>query len=121
MTSGRALAEAVFGAVDSMRGEALAQFMTPDGSFTFGNAPPAVGRAAIASTVDQFFSGIDGLSHTVEDVWERDGSVVVRLSISYTRKDGGKVVLPCANIWQRDASGQIADYRIYMDVNPVFA
>ena len=121
MTNGRALAEAVFGAVDSMRGEAMAAFMTPDGSFTFGNAEPAVGRAAIAAATNHFFGMVAGLSHRIEDVWEQDRTVVVRLAITYTRKDGRSVVLPCANVWRRDPGGQIADYRIYMDVNPVFA
>lgn len=118
--NGKELAQAVFGRVDAMKPEAFAELLTEDGSFTFGNFPAAVGREAAARAVGAFFAGIDGISHEIEEVWESGDTVIVKLGVTYDRKDGQSVTLPCANIWTcRD--GKIADYRIYMDVNPVFA
>ena len=34
--------------------------------------------------------------------------------------DGSRLTLPCANVF-RLRDGRIADYRIYMDINPVLA
>jgi limonene-1,2-epoxide hydrolase len=40
--------------------------------------------------------------------------------VTYQRHDGSRVTLPCFNVFRlRDA--RIADYRIYVDANPVFA
>lgn len=121
MNSGRALAEAVFAAVDSRNGDAFAQFFAANGSFVFGNAEPVTGPAAIAASTDQFFAMISGLSHAIHDVWETGRTVIVHLLVTYTRKNGSQVSLPCTSVWQGDADGKIANYQIYMDITPVFA
>ncbi len=121
MASGRVLAEVVLAAVDSRKGKAFAQFFATDGSFVFGNAEPVIGPAAIAASNDQFFAMIAGLSHAIQDVWEAGRTVIVRATVTYTRKNGSQVSLPCTSVWQGDASGKIADYRVYMDITPVFA
>jgi len=94
--------------------------LTEDGKFIFGNWPAAEGRAATAKMVADFLLGINGISHDIQDVWEDGDTVIVRLGVKYHRKDGQSVALPCANIWRR-VGDKISDYRIYMDVNPVFA
>lgn len=121
MPSGRALAEAVFAAIDDKRSEAFSDFFAAQGSFTFGNHPAVVGRPAIADACDRVLGALAAISHDIRDVWEHDRTVVVRLAVTYTRRDGRSLTLPCCNIWQRDAAGEIADYRIYMDISPVFA
>ena len=118
--NGQELAKIVFSKVDAMETEAFAQHLTEDGVFVFGNFPAANGRAAIIEAVSNFFAGIDGISHNIQNVWENGDIVVVRLSVTYRRKDGQSITLPCANIWKRDGD-LISDYRIYMDVNPVFS
>ena len=42
------------------------------------------------------------------------------MTVHYERLDGQRLSLPCANIF-RLRDGLIADYRIFMDINPVFA
>lgn len=121
MTSGRTLAEAAFATVDSTRGEALAQFITPHSSFTFGNPELPVSRAATATTVGQFRDVIDGPSRLIADVRKKDSSALVRLSSTHNRKGGSTAVLPCPNVRQRDTSTRNADHRSYLDVNAVFA
>lgn len=121
MVSGRALAESVFAAFDAKRSEAFSHFFTPQGSLTLGNLPPVVGRAAIAEACDRGLGALAAISHDIRDVWEQDRTVILRLAVTYTRRDGRSLTLPCCNIWQRDAEGQIADYCVYMDINPVYA
>lgn len=117
---GMQLANAVFAEVDAMKPEAFGSYLTEDCSFIFGNWPAAEGRQAAVGAVSDFFAGINGISHDIQDVWEDGDTVVVRLGVTYHRKDGQSLTLPCANIWKRTGD-QISDYRIYMDVNPVFA
>jgi len=114
------LAQAVFAKVDAMDTAGFAALLTENASFVFGNFPTAEGRAGATEAVDNFFAGIDGISHDIQEVWEDGDSVIVRLAVTYHRKDGQSVTLPCANIWKREGN-LISDYRIYMDVNPVFA
>jgi ketosteroid isomerase-like protein len=121
MTSAQSLAESVFKTVDAMQPEAFAQFLAEDGAFIFGNMPAAKGRAAVAGAVKQFFSSISGIKHHIAGVWQEGDTVTVELEVSYTRKDGKVVTLPCANIWKLNQQDKISDYRIFMDVNPVFA
>jgi hypothetical protein len=104
-----------------MQPEVFAEFLTEDGKFIFGNMPAAKGRTAVANPVKQFFGTINGIKHHIAGVWHEDNTVIVELAVSYTRKDGEVVTLPCANIWKLDKQNKISDYRIFMDVNPVFA
>tara|TARA_B110000003_G_scaffold273462_1_gene311251 strand:+ start:3583 stop:3942 length:360 start_codon:yes stop_codon:yes gene_type:complete len=118
--TGNELAQAVFSRVDAMDAQGFASYLTADSKFVFGSWPAAEGPEAAAQAVGDFFGGIDGISHEIQDVWENGDTVSVRLAVTYTRKDGTSVTLPCANIWKCEG-GKISDYRIYMDVNPVFA
>ena len=119
--SKRSLAEAVLGFVDAKNAKAFADSLTENGAFVFGNAPPVIGRAAVAKTVSEVLSSFEAISHKIEDVWDEDNDVIMRLAVTYTRKDGKVLTLPCVNIWKLAAGDKIADYRIYMDINPVFA
>jgi len=63
---------------------------------------------------------IAGIKHHVLDVWAIDDVIVSRLDVTYTRHDGSTLTVPGVTIWgMRDR--QIDDYRIYVDVAPLFA
>jgi ketosteroid isomerase-like protein len=49
-----------------------------------------------------------------------DGTVVAVMTVHYERLDGQKLSLPCCNLF-RTRDGRVHDYRVYMDINPVFA
>ena len=40
--------------------------------------------------------------------------------MTYTKKDGGTVTVPVVTIW-REGDGGIVDYRIFIDLAPLFA
>jgi hypothetical protein len=63
------------------------------------------------------------LSHEILSVWmvdEPEPATICELKVTYQRHDGSQITLPCLNVF-RLRDGLIADYRIYMDINPVFA
>ena len=112
--------EEMFKRVDAMDVDGYLRCLTDDVNFQFGSAPEARGKAAVRDVLVPFYASIAGLKHTLTGFWESGDTAIVRLEVEYSRNNGSKVTLPCANIFQyRD--GLIADYRIYMDISPVYA
>lgn len=116
----RGKAAAIFAVFDRQDAAAFADAFDQDGIFVFGNAEPAVGRAAIEAEISAFFGVIRGLRHELDDVWRVDDTVIARVTVTYTRYGGTTVTLPAAMIWQ-ETQGLITDYRIYADLAPLFA
>jgi ketosteroid isomerase-like protein len=115
----------LFRAVDAMDAATLAKAFTEDGTFRFGNNPPAVGREQIEQNASGFFAMIGGLSHEITGVWSgtwAGGDVKsVEAEVTYTRQDGTRTQpVPCVSTMRLEGD-QIKDYRIFIDVAPVFA
>ena len=110
----------LFAIIDRKDAAGFAAAFTEDGRFRFGNAPTVTGREAVENAVADFFSSLKGLRHEILDVWDDGDSVISEVEITYTRLDGSDVQLPAATIGRR-RDDLLADYRIYMDVNPLFA
>lgn len=109
----------LFAVVDSMDARGFAAAFAEDGLFRFGNNPTAVGRDQIESSVNAFFSNLEGLRHEILDVWDHEDVVLSEVEATYTRLDGTSISLPAATIGRR-RDGLLSDYRIYMDINPLF-
>ena len=110
----------IFETIDRMDAEGFASFFTEDGLFRFGNAPTVKGRGEIAQAVDQFFASIKGLTHRTIDQWSSEGVDIAEVEVTYTRHDDAQVDLMAACVFRLDGK-QISDYRIYMDINPLYA
>lgn len=110
----------LFASIDRRDAGAFAGFLTEDGRFTFGNQPPVEGREAVREAVAGFFASIAGLSHRVDQAWETGDAVICHGEVTYERLDGASVTLPFADIFYMQGA-LISDYRIYMDVTPLFA
>ena len=106
--------------IDSMDAKGFAALITEDGTFRFGNLPPFVGRKAIEECVAGFWSSIAGSQHQVVNYWEGPDSVVWQGSVLYTRKDGRKVPVNFANIFNMRGD-LIKDYLVYIDNTPLFS
>jgi ketosteroid isomerase-like protein len=112
----------LFAAVDAGDAERVGRFVTDGVRFRFGSAEPLTGRAALAAASRQFSASMAGLHHAITDLWQPEpGTVVAELQVTYRRHDGVELTLPCCNIFRLSNDGLVDDYRIYMDVNPVFA
>jgi ketosteroid isomerase-like protein len=113
----------LFAALDAGDIENALGLMKEDVDFRFGSADPVVGHTAISAQFATMAATIASMSHELLSVWttgELDPAVICEMNVTYRRHDGSHLTLPCANIF-RLRDGRIANYRIYMDVNPVFA
>ncbi len=110
----------LFEVVDRMDSEKFVTYIDKEGRFTFGNASTVVGADNTRKAVAEFFSTIRGLHHEVLNVWNAGSSVISELRVTYTRKDGNKVALPCMNVFEMKGD-KIADYKIFIDISPVYA
>ena len=115
----------LFQLVDSMDAASFAKAFTEDGTFTFGNNPPAAGRQQVQESVSAFFSTIRGLRHEIIGVWSGnwDGGAVksVEARVTYTRIDGTATrSLPVTSTLRMEGD-LIKDYRIFIDLAPLFA
>jgi ketosteroid isomerase-like protein len=123
MTRDERTVRELFAAMDAGDTARALGLMTDDVGFRFGSAEPTVGRAALAANADEMAAAIASLTHELFAVWtvnEPEPAVLCEMAVTYTRHDGSRVTLPCLNVF-RLRDGRIADYRIYMDINPVFA
>ncbi|MEZ0365154.1 nuclear transport factor 2 family protein [Mycobacterium sp. pUA109] len=112
----------LFAVLDAGDIEAALGFMTEDVAFRFGSAEPSTGRAAFAANCAAMAEVIATISHELLTVWttaDPDPVVICEMAVTYQRHDGAQLTLPCVNTF-RQRGGLIADYRIYMDINPVF-
>ncbi|MFM0630073.1 nuclear transport factor 2 family protein [Paraburkholderia xenovorans] len=109
----------VYEAVDSKDERRLARFLTDNCTFVYANNDPVIGRAKIAEYSKNFMALIAGIEHQLLEVWAVDDIVISRIEVTYTRKDGSTLTVPAVTIW-RVRDRQIDDYRIYIDVAPLF-
>ena len=110
----------LFSDIDSMDPERFAAHLAEDVTMRFGNAEPIQGRDAVRDAWAEFCDGLDGVSHERLRSWESDDGSVAEANVTYTKKDGGTVTVPVATIW-REGDGGIVDYRIFIDLAPLFA
>ena len=111
--------KALFATVDRMDAAGFSKFFIEDGLFKFGNAPTAKGRSEITSAVEQFFASIKDLEHRVLENWSDGGAEIYEVEVTYTRHDDSHVDLMAACLFRMQGD-LIADYRIYMDISPLY-
>ena len=123
MESDERIVRELLAALDAGDVETAMGFLAEDVVLRFGNAEPAVGSTSIADTAAAMANVIASMSHTMRAVWttpQPDPAVICEMDVTYRRHDGTELTLPCVNVF-RLRDGRVADYRIYMDINPVFA
>jgi ketosteroid isomerase-like protein len=110
----------LFSDIDSMEPERFTAHLAEDVTMRFGNADPIHGRDAVRDVWAGFCEGLDGVSHERLRRWESHEGSVAEANVTYTKKDGSTVTVPVATIW-RESDGGIVDYRIFIDLAPLFA
>jgi ketosteroid isomerase-like protein len=112
-------AQAIFAAFDAKDVAALADLTTDDVRLQIGNADVVDGKAEFAAALSAFFASVAAFRHTVTNVWSDLDAIIAELRVHYTRLDGAELTLPCCNVF-RLRDGAVADYRVYMDITPVY-
>jgi ketosteroid isomerase-like protein len=110
----------VFGIVDTMDLDKLTTLFAEDARVTFGNEPPYQGLSAIRDGVKGFFDTIAGIHHDLVQMWRIGDDTIAHVATTYHRKDGTDVTLPAATIYHADSGGKIDDYRVFLDVTPIY-
>jgi len=111
---------AIFADIDAFDPDKFVAHLTPDATFRFANADPVTGRAAVKEAVTGFFSSIAGLTHHIRNVYEVGDIAIAQIDVEYRRHDGKSVTVPNADILVFDGD-LVRDWRIYIDVTPVYA
>ena len=117
----RELSTEVFKAVDSGDAAAFSRFFSDHGRMVFANGEPMHGPERIESGIAGFFTTIKALCHTIVNEWHTGNDTVVELTVEYDRLDDKTVTVPAVSIWHVDDTGKIDDYRVYVDLAPVYA
>jgi limonene-1,2-epoxide hydrolase len=110
----------LFADIDSMEPERFTAHLAHDVAMRFGNAEPIHGRDAVRDAWAAFCADLNGVSHDVIATWTVDEATIVEATVTYTRKDSSQVAVPVATIYRQHA-GEINDYRIFIDLAPLFA
>ncbi|MBD0385837.1 MAG: DUF1857 family protein, partial [Nostoc sp. C3-bin3] len=99
--------------------EGFLTFFTDTPLYQFGNFPVCLDKAAIKQSAEAFFSRISAVYHDIKMMWEIGDVVFVEMDVTYWRKDGSVITLPCFDIFRVEGD-KFSELRIFMDVNPVF-
>ncbi len=110
----------LFDDIDSMQPERFAAHLAEDVVMRFGNAEPIHGREAVRDAWAGFCAGVRGVAHDLVQRWTVGESTIVEANVTYTRTDDSRVTVPVVTIY-RERDGEIADYRIFIDLAPLFA
>lgn len=116
----QALLDELFAAIDAKDAGRFGEFLEADGSFRFGSAPVVTGRTAIVQAVEAFFATIAALSHEVTNTIADGSTLVCEGNVTYQRHDGSEISLPFVDVFELD-NRLITDYKIYMDIGPLYA
>jgi ethanolamine ammonia-lyase large subunit len=108
----------LFADIDSMEPDRFADHLAEDVTFRFGNADAVIGRDAVRDTWAGFCSGLEGVSHSLVEEWQTPTATIVEAEVTYTRTNGSTVTLPVVTVYR--GGELIDDYRIFMDVAPLF-
>jgi hypothetical protein len=106
--------------IDSMDGRRFASNLSAGCVLRYANNPEVRGREAIAEAIDAFYGTIGGLRHRPLNEWDVGDTTILQFEVTYTRLDGGEVTVPAVSII-RSGGELIDEYRIYVDLAPVYA
>ncbi len=113
------LVKRLFSRGEAFDSEGFITFFTDTPVYQFGNFDVCLDKAAIKKSADAFFSQISAVYHEIKMMWEIADVVFVEMDVTYWRKDGSVITLPCCDIFRVEGD-KFSELRIFMDVNPVF-
>ncbi|OBK65562.1 nuclear transport factor 2 family protein [Mycobacterium sp. 1165178.9] len=112
--------QSIFARIDEGDADAFAKLFARDATMTFGNGEPMRGRNAIARGSAAFLTSIAGLRHRIVNQWVVGEDTIAEAEVTYTRHDAREVTVPTVSIWRSAGDGSITNYRVFLDLTPVF-
>ena len=114
-------ANAILARIDGMDAAESVKLFAESATMTFGNGQPMVSRDAITAGTAIFYSSISGMRHRILNEWNVGQDTIAEAVVTYTRHDGRQVTIPAATIWRVRDDGLITNYRVFIDLAPVYA
>jgi ketosteroid isomerase-like protein len=111
--------ETIYEALDAKDLDGFVAKLTPGAEVRFGNGAPVAGRVAVRDAFAEFFAAIDTASHAFTSQLRVDDTLIIEQMITFTRRDGGAVVIPAVTIFEL-TEGKADRMQTYIDVSPVF-
>lgn len=106
--------------IDRMDAKAFAAHLSEKCVLRYANADEVVGRDAIEEAIAAFYDTIKGVRHDVVEEWNIDNTTILQFEVTYTRHDDRQVTVPAVTIYRR-GDELIDEYRIFIDLTPVYA
>lgn len=109
--------------VDSLNLDGYLASHAPDASVTFGNNPPAIGRAAIGEVVGGLFAALSLMRHEQRNLWLVDGgaTAVFEATVTHRTRGGAEVRVPAVSLLERNDASLATSLRVHTDMAPLFA
>ncbi|HWM17655.1 MAG TPA: nuclear transport factor 2 family protein [Microbacterium sp.] len=120
-SSGNLQPDRVLGLIDAKDVRGLSELLAEDARAFFGNAEPMIGRDGITAGLSEFYTTIAGVRHDVVNTWTSGAHTIAHATATYRRLDGKQVTVPSATIYHANDAGKIDDYRIFIDLSPVYS
>jgi ketosteroid isomerase-like protein len=111
----------MFESVDRLSVEGFLSYLTDDVVFRFGNSPEIAGKEVVKEAIESFFTQISLMEHILQGVWREGDTTIMRFDTYYTKHDGTIVNVPCCVVVHFNASRLIDDYRIHIDLSPLYS
>lgn len=100
---------------------AFLALLDPHVRLRLGSQPPLEGTESVRLAIAGLFSQLTGIRHRLLDLSVQGTTITFEAEITYTVKDGRTVTLPYVDVLRVGGDGLITDYRIYIDLAPLFA
>lgn len=110
-----------FAAVEANDVDTYVSFFTDDAVYQAANFPPVVGPEGIRQFAVPVMETFSSVTHEIKAMWEPERDVVVaEVELTYNRKDGKVVKLPCLDVVRLEGD-KIKSLQAYLDISPAFA
>lgn len=110
-----------FAAVEANDVDTYISLFTDDAVYQAANFPPVIGPQGIKQFAAPVMETFSRVTHDVKAMWEPEKDVVIaEVILTYNRKDGKVIVLPCLDVIRLDG-GKIKSLQAYLDLSPAFA
>src|ERR1700760_1709239 len=111
----------MFAALDRGDIDGYLEYLAPGASLRFANNPAVVGRQANKESLQRFYEVFKWCRHAPCQPWPPTKGPGGEADVSYERTDGREVHVPAVTICRFDEHDLVDDYRIFVDLAPLFA
>ncbi|MBY0405075.1 MAG: nuclear transport factor 2 family protein, partial [Cyanobacteria bacterium] len=111
----------IFNADSKLDTEAFLELLSPNVTFRMGSQTEIQGKASVGKLVQGLFDGMQAVHHSLKQSWQNDNSLVYEAEVTFHLKDGRVFKLPYVNVLQLGDNQLIDQYKIYIDVSPLYS